>query len=109
MNENFNFLTTICGIFACGNEDALKLVDMLAVYANTRECSLKIYYKSMSTLNSPSNKGEIAEESGEFLLELGYMEFDLIYNNSDKDMIKKLIFNKYQDHVGQSLFSTKVY
>ena len=82
---------------------------MLTVYANTRECSLRIYYKSMTSSSIALNKDEIAEESGEFLLELGDMEFALIYNNCNKDIIKELIFSKYQDRVGHTLYVTKVY
>lgn len=106
MNDDFKFLTNLCGVYDFGE---FKTVDVLVVYANTRECSIRIYYKSMYTFSDSPNERKINEEKGEFSLKLGYMEFDLIYNNNGNDIIKKLIFNKYQDYVGQSLYVTKIY
>ena len=51
----------------------------------------------MCIFNGSSNERKIIKEEREILLKLGPEEFDLIYDNIDKDLIKKLIFSKCQD------------
>ena len=105
MEKDFKFLTVINGIFYKSNtEGVLNMVDTLTVFYNFYSNEFKIYYKSvlMDDL-SDVKKGEIT------LKNIGYMEYELIYNNFENPAIKMLIFNKYQDMIGNSLYVDKIY
>ena len=97
--EDFKFLTTINGVF-----NLINTVDTLTVFYNSHEC-FKICYKSIRIIDDETSETEI----GEILLKVDYMEFELIFNNIDSPMIKNLIFVRYMDKVGQTLYVDKIY
>ena len=51
----------------------------------------------LNIFNIYINKGEI------ILNDIGEMEYELIYNNFYKNLIKELIFNRYLDYMGDHL------
>lgn len=100
MEKSFKFLTSINGIYTTS-----KMVDNLTVFYEPLDCLIKICYKSIKIDGDP---GEPI--SGEIILKnIGYMEYDFIFNNIDKPIIKELIFNKYMDMVGETLYVDKIY
>lgn len=98
--EDFKFLTTIDGVF-----NLINTVDTLTVFYNLHERLIKICYKSIRIIDDETSETEI----GEILLKFEYMEFELIFNNIDSPMIKNLIFVRYMDKVGQTLYVDKIY
>lgn len=104
MEKDFKFLTTINGFYS-----PLNMVDTLTVFYNSYLNRLKICYKSVIITDDPADNINVDHkkskiETGEILLDLGFMEYELIYNNTDKQCIKELIFYKYLDMTGSSLY-----
>lgn len=107
MEKNFNFLATINGIYNLNEEAAeLNYFDTLLIYFNDNEYIFKINYTRLIYDNYNKiniNKGEI------ILNDIGEMEYELIYNNFNNNLIKELIFNKYLDYMGDHLNYDKIY
>lgn len=110
MDKNFNFLTTINGIYNLNEEAAeLNYFDTLLIYFNDNECIFKINYTRLIYDNYNKNN-KININKGEIILnDIGEMEYELIYNNFYNNLIKELIFNKYLDYIGDHLNYDKIY
>ena len=107
MDKNFNFLTIINGIYNLNEETTeLNYFDTLLIYFNDNEEIYKINY---TRLNYNKNNKIIINKGEIILNNIGEMEYELIYNNFNNNLIKKLIFNKYLDYMGDHLNYEKIY
>ncbi len=100
--ENFEFLTTISGIYKIADEaKGPNIISQLEVYFRKSDKIIKIKYSEVSyNLLANNHEDLVSTKKGEFILNLGYMRNSYIIENINEKCIKELVFTSFNDHRG---------
>ena len=109
--ENFEFLTTINGIYNIDTKaEDFNVISHLEVYANKHDDIIIKYHELIfDSTHAKDYKDGLTVNKGQYSLDLGEVQNSYIIENISEKCIKELIFANFNDWLDRSFNFQKIF